>query len=621
MGKTNRRSWPSSLHTRSLQSSVPQVRARRPCWTNALWRSSPAAVAACCPPPSRLVVWLIALALTASGWPLTPAIAQAPQAAEMTQPAAPATGSLAEQQQQVAERFRRLEELLLRLADMEADNHPERAALLRRAARQGRDQFILDKLNQAATALRQSQYKNAIDTQDAARASLDQLLTLLLSEDRPQRLREEKERVAKMIKDLKVVERLQRSTRARTENGADLQTLSDEQQQINDRAARLDRQMQSTSQPSDAASDNESSSQPSADSSNDSPPRDDAAAQPDATDQPESVDGSKDADESNDADRSEGTEASEASKDGADAEAADSAESPDSTEGAGSSSSSDSSPPTPQQEAHQELQQAIEQMQQAAEELEQANRQPAIEQQRQAEEKLRAAIERLEKILRQLREEEMQRELARLESRVRKMAQMQTKQLESTEQLMAIPAAQRDRQVDIRAGNLSFEQKKIVMEADRALLLLREEGSSVAFPEVLVQIRSDMERVADRLASVQLDGVTTAIQEDILASLEEMLAALQQAQRDLEEQRQQEQQPAPPGQSSGDQQQPLIEQIAELKLIRSMETRILNSTQRYAETATDPDQADQMRQLIRELAQRQSSLYRITRDIVQKRNQ
>lgn len=557
MGKTNRRSWPSSLHTRSLQSSVPQVRARRPCWTNALWRSSPAAVAACCPPPSRLVVWLIALALTASGWPLTPAIAQAPQAAEMTQPAAPATGSLAEQQQQVAERFRRLEELLLRLADMEADNHPERAALLRRAARQGRDQFILDKLNQAATALRQSQYKNAIDTQDAARASLDQLLTLLLSEDRPQRLREEKERVAKMIKDLKVVERLQRSTRARTENGADLQTLSDEQQQINDRAARLDRQMQSTSQPSDAASDNESSSQPSADS----------------------------------------------------------------TEGAGSSSSSDSSPPTPQQEAHQELQQAIEQMQQAAEELEQANRQPAIEQQRQAEEKLRAAIERLEKILRQLREEEMQRELARLESRVRKMAQMQTKQLESTEQLMAIPAAQRDRQVDIRAGNLSFEQKKIVMEADRALLLLREEGSSVAFPEVLVQIRSDMERVADRLASVQLDGVTTAIQEDILASLEEMLAALQQAQRDLEEQRQQEQQPAPPGQSSGDQQQPLIEQIAELKLIRSMETRILNSTQRYAETATDPDQADEMRQLIRELAQRQSSLYRITRDIVQKRNQ
>lgn len=557
MGKTNRRSWPSSLHTRSLQSSVPQVRARRPCWTNALWRSSPAAVAACCPPPSRLVVWLIALALTASGWPLTPAIAQAPQAAEMTQPAAPATGSLAEQQQQVAERFRRLEELLLRLADMEADNHPERAALLRRAARQGRDQFILDKLNQAATALRQSQYKNAIDTQDAARASLDQLLTLLLSEDRPQRLREEKERVAKMIKDLKVVERLQRSTRARTENGADLQTLSDEQQQINDRAARLDRQMQSTSQPSDAASDNESSSQPSADS----------------------------------------------------------------TEGAGSSSSSDSSPPTPQQEAHQELQQAIEQMQQAAEELEQANRQPAIEQQRQAEEKLRAAIERLEKILRQLREEEMQRELARLESRVRKMAQMQTKQLESTEQLMAIPAAQRDRQVDIRAGNLSFEQKKIVMEADRALLLLREEGSSVAFPEVLVQIRSDMERVADRLASVQLDGVTTAIQEDILASLEEMLAALQQAQRDLEEQRQQEQQPAPPGQSSGDQQQPLIEQIAELKLIRSMETRILNSTQRYAETATDPDQADEMRQLIRELAQRQSSLYRITRDIVKKRNQ
>src|SRR5690606_27213110 len=130
------------------------------------------------------------------------------------------------------------------------------------------------------------------------------------------------------------------------------------------------------------------------------------------------------------------------------------------------------------------------------------------EQQQQAEENLRAAIDRLEKILRQLREEEMQRELARLESRLRKMAQMQSNVLDETKRLEAIPVSQRDRQVDVKAGNLAFEEKKIIMEADRALLLLREEGSSVAFPEVVVQIRDDMQRVAERLTASRLDAVT-----------------------------------------------------------------------------------------------------------------
>ena len=36
-----------------------------------------------------------------------------------------------------------------------------------------------------------------------------------------------------------------------------------------------------------------------------------------------------------------------------------------------------------------------------------------------------------------------------------------------------------------------------MLEADRAILLLREEGSSVAFPEVVQQMRGDMVRVAD----------------------------------------------------------------------------------------------------------------------------
>ncbi len=239
-----------------------------------------------------------------------------------------------------------------------------------------------------------------------------------------------------------------------------------------------------------------------------------------------------------------------------------------------------SQPQTPEQEVEQQLQEAIKKMQEAERELERAKRDEATEQQRQAEENLRAAIDRLERILRQLREEEMLRELAKLEARLRKMASMQTEVLDDTIALSATPMSQRNRQTDLKAGDLAFEEKKITMEADRAMLLLREEGSSVAFPEVVSQIRSDTVRVADLLGQTKIDAIAQGIQQDILAALEEMIGALQKAQRDLEQQRQQQQQgqPPPPGQ----QEQPLVEAIAELKLIRTMEVRIKSTTDRYS---------------------------------------
>ena len=131
------------------------------------------------------------------------------------------------------------------------------------------------------------------------------------------------------------------------------------------------------------------------------------------------------------------------------------------------SSPKSSSPQTPEQEVEQQLQEAIKKMQEAERELERAKRDEATEQQRQAEENLRAAIDRLERILRQLREEEMLRELAKLEARLRKMASMQTEVLEETIALSATPMVQRNRQTDLKAGDLAFDEKKITMEADR----------------------------------------------------------------------------------------------------------------------------------------------------------
>lgn len=600
--------------------------------------------------------------------PLRAAMAQdeAPLELNQNKPPVPV---LADKQNQVTDRYRKLEELLLRLADVEADENPERAALLRRAARQSRDTFVLEKLVAASDSLKAEQYAKALESQSAAKEGLDKLLTLLLSEDRPQRIRDEKKRIANMIKELKVVERLQRSTRARTENGADLEDVAGEQAKIGERSEKVRDELkdEEASEESPAAEGessegkepkdgegNESEAKPSKGSESkdgepkdgqtkdgqpkdgepkDGEPKDDEPKDGESAEEPMKADDEKPTDKP--ADEPESGEPSDSDSKPSDSESQPSESQPSESQPSQSQPGGESQPgeqgeqqpqqpqqpQSPEQQAEKQLNEAIKQMREAEKQLEEAKRDSAVEKQKEAEENLRAAIDRLEKILRQLREEEMQRELARLESRLRKMAQMQGKVLDDTKTLAAVPEAQRDRQIDLRAGNLAFEEKKIVLEADRAMLLLREEGSSVAFPEVMAQVRSDMQRVAERLTATKIDVVTVGIQEDVLAALEEMIAALQQAQRDLEKQQQQQQQQGEQ-QGGGEQgEQPLVEQIAELKLIRTMETRIKSTTERYAELiGQEPAGSSDVLPLLRDLSERQSNLYRVTRDLVLKRN-
>ena len=470
--------------------------------------------------------------------------------------------ALSLKQEGVAKRYEKLEELLLRLADVEATENPERSALLRRAAKQSRDKFVLEKLKLASASLKTQEYQKAVENQEAATKELADLLKLLMSEDRSKRIRDEKERYTKLIKDLKRNLNNQRSARARTENGADIEDVQGEQKSVTEQSEKLKSRLEDSNE-SDA--DQEKQSDP-----KDGEPKDG-----------ESKDGEP--------------------KDGA------------------SESQQSQQAQSPEEEVEQQLKKAIENMKQAEKELEDAKREQATEKQRDAEDNLRAAIDRLEKILRQLREEELLRELAKLEARLRKMAVMQSKVLDDTVTLAATPQEQRNRQTDLKSGDLAFSEKKITLEADRAMLLLREEGSSIAFPEVVSQIRADTATVSDRLGQTKIDAVTQGIQQDILAALDEMITALQKAQRDLEQKQQQQQQGQ---QQSGQGEQPLVEALAELKLIRTMETRIKSTTDRYSSLLeSGSSTVEDVLPLLQNLSARQNRLYRITRDLVLKRNQ
>ena len=557
-------------------------------------------------------------------------------------PASTSRTTLSDRQTSVAARFEKLQELLLRLAEMEAVENPERAALLRRAARQSSDQFILEKLKTASESLETEEFQKAVENQEAAAKELGSLLTLLMSEDRSERIRAEKDRVQQMVKDLKRTLNNQRSVRARTENGADLEQLEKEQKSVTERGKELSEQMEAGESEdleteSPAATEQESGEQENSESSSDSESSSNSDTQTEQgeenqgkTQETDSERGENSPEESEtdpNAEKNASNEQTEenASNEGSEQNASESNPSesnPSESSQSNPDQSSQAQPPqTPEQQAQQQLEKAIENMQNAEKALEEAKREEATEQQRQAEEELREAIDELEKILRQLREEEMQRELAKLEARLKKMATMQAKLLDDTITLASTPPSQRNRQTDLKAGKLAFEEKKITLEADRAMLLLREEGSSVAFPEVVGQIREDTIRVSELLNETKIDTIAQGIQQDILAALEEMITSLQKAQRDLEQQRQQEQPPGSPP-PSGQGEQPLVEAIAELKLIRTMQVRIQGTTNRYADLMNEGNRSiEEVLPLLRDLAERQDRLDQITRDIALERNQ
>jgi hypothetical protein len=251
-------------------------------------------------------------------------------------------------------------------------------------------------------------------------------------------------------------------------------------------------------------------------------------------------------------------------------------------------------------------------MREAEQKLKEAERKGAAEKQEEAIRELQQAKAALEEILRQLREEEMERILASLEARFTKMLQMQRAVLEGTIELDKVPRDRWTRVEQNRSGDLSSKESEIDLEAEKALALLREEGSAVAFPEAVGQMREDIRQVIERLSQAKVDKLTQDVEQDVIAALEEMLKALKKALKDLEKQRQQ-----PPNSMPMDpQDQPLVDVLSEIKLIRSLQVWVNNRTERYTKQIKG-EQADSLDliEAIQRLAERQERIYRITRDL------
>lgn len=299
--------------------------------------------------------------------------------------------------------------------------------------------------------------------------------------------------------------------------------------------------------------------------------------------------------------------------------------------------SSPSSPSNPEtQNARKKIQEGIQKQQEAEKKIAKDDKKGASENQADAVDKLKEAQKKLEDLLKQLREEELERLLAQLQSRCEKMLAMQIAVRDSTVNLdkaiLSSPDKKATRADDQKALELSDREDDILKEATKALSLIESEGSAVAFAEVFKQVVGDMQTAAGRLRRADVGQVTVSIENDIIDSLKEMIEAFKKARKD----NQQPKPPSPP--MPGNPGQPpdnkLVDTIAELKMIRSMQIRVNNRTALYGKQlegeqlpspvkvadAKEREKFDSVRKEFKDLSGRQQKLSKVTEDIAKGRN-
>lgn len=472
--------------------------------------------------------------------------------------ARPEPAELPTAQSELARQYERLEATAARLAELSEASDPGRAHQLREAIRVGREQDIQTRFDSIIELLQEERLAAAARNQQELARQLEGLLDVLLSKPTDRRSDTEAATLRKQVRDLGRLIRAQRSLRARTESAPQIADLVPQQDELAEKASEVEAALEPKSEkmPSESAKSSESPSSEKA------------------------------------------LESSEVQTDDPN----------DEVHQPGELSPSD--------QAAQRVAEAQKAMQKAQENMEEEDRKEASAEQIAAQRALEQARKELERRLRQLREEEMQRTLLQLAARFRQMLEIQQQILGETEGLARAYGKRVVRELEIKAATLAKRELQLSRDADRAMLLLREDGTSVAFPEALEQIRADMMETTGLLHEAKVGTLTQGIEKDIVFALQEAVEAMEEAAEDLANRQEQHQQPSglPTGGQSGE--PPLVAKLAELRMIRSLQLRINRRTADLGKIAERGDvQTAEIQPMLKRLATRQAKVAQAARDL------
>ena len=620
--------------------------------------------------------WLLSLIAVAL---LSPAgqTAFAQDAPAAVAPAGEASVPLATSQEAIRARYLRFENTLQQLSEYLRKADPQRADLLVRAIGKSKEGRIPDQLGALTELLKNDQLGDAIEREEEVIKQMQVMLDLLMSEDRKDEIEQEKARIQDLIKDVDRLIGKQTDARANTERGGAPDDLQSQQKKVADGTEKLvqkiegqdalknaAKQRDKEGKPKDAnakpknpsdkrdpkdgelkdgdAKDKDGKptdgkdAKPGDDKDGKSDPKDPKDGKPKDAKPGEPKDGKpsdpKDAKPSDPKDGkpsdSQGKSKDSKPQDGKpqkgqqgepqdmppqDGDSPKDQDSPDQQDQNGDEPKPDKTP------GREEVQKAKQEMDRAIEELKKNRKAKASDKQDQALAELLKAKEKLEEILRQLREEERAMVLAALEARFRDMLLRQEAVNNGTLGIAAVPINKRSDRHRNRAVELARNEDEISLLAAKALTLLKEEGSSVAFPEAVEQIRDDMLTVARRLERADVGEITQNIEADIVESLKEILEAMQKELEKLKDEKQKQQQQQQPQEKKPE---PLVNKLAELKMLRSLQYRVNRRTKQMGrlvegEQALDGDVVSQLRQL----SERQAKVQKATHDLATGKNE
>lgn len=604
-----------------------------------------------------------------------------PLAAQSEPPAAQAQADLSNVQKQIFRDYERFEKSLYDVAEQIRLKDPEQSEVLYRARSKSQEASVLADMELIAELLRAStsqqeaksaQYGPAVDRQQELLVRMESILKLLQSLDDRQRLAEEMQRIQELLKETNRLIAGQKDVRAETLRGREAERLKDSQQKVADKARELAEKIerqdqlrnqnqqgeenstdgqsgedaqqksadgQSSEMNGDSTPDGKSPDGKSEDSQTPSGGEKPSEQQPGDSPSPAGEPGEKSKEmpageqsptpggeqkpgESQQSDQKSGDQKSGEQQPGeqqSGQQQSGESQQGEQQQGEDQQQSQQQSPQQQQQTpGREQLEQARQQMQKAIEDLQKEQREQAVQDQDAAVARLEELKAELEEILRQLREEEKESYLTLLEARFQNMLRRQLQINSETVRLYEIPEEARLQQnFASKTNEIRKDQEDNAIDAGKALNLLREEGSSVAFPEAVEQMQKNMLVIVERLARQDTGKTTQLVETLVVETLEEMIDAFQKELKKQEEQQQDGQQ----NQQGAPQDPALVDQIAELKMIRSLQMQINRITQQLGTEIEDPSQIDVDQQsLIDDIAQRQKRVQEATYDLSVGRN-
>ncbi|MBI4600646.1 MAG: hypothetical protein HY721_01670, partial [Planctomycetes bacterium] len=239
-----------------------------------------------------------------------------------------------------------------------------------------------------------------------------------------------------------------------------------------------------------------------------------------------------------------------------------------------------------------------------------------------ATDKLKAGREKTEEALEELQRALRERILAYLREKFTKMLNEQrlvsrdTRSLDlKLKALRAAAAAQgsqppepdrKDRQL---SEGLSKREAGLTLLADDVLDLLEEDGTTLVFPGVVEEVRADLLNASGLLSKLDTGDKTQRIQHEVEQALEDILRAIEVAQRS----------PPPPnpnqGRSSRSGAGPLLPLSSELKMVRALQARVNERTQTFDLARSRPDLTPEEKLQLNAIARKQKEVERMLRKL------